>query len=126
MNEYKVKLIERTIIDDLKKPILLARERAEMLKDYKEATGKTYIQMEKDLGLSAGCINQYVQLLDTDYKTVNEMRRKCNMGKFNLYEWINQGFLYTTKIKDVPLTVEHKRKVSIIIERLQILKNGGI
>jgi len=124
-NNTKIKLIERTILDDVKKPQLSAREKADLIKDYRELTNKTYSDMEKHLGLSAGCISQYIQLTSTDYNTVNEMRTKENIGKFNFYNAINQIYLYTSKEKDIPLTRLQKERIKVLILRFRKILDEG-
>ena len=124
-NNTKIKLIERTILDDVKKPQLSAREKADLIKDYRELTNKTYSDMEKHLGLSAGCIAQYIQLTSTDYKTVNEMRTKENIGKFNFYNAINQMYSYTSKEKDIPLTRLQKERIKVLILRFRKILDEG-
>ena len=124
-NNTKIKLIERTILDDVKKPQLSAREKADLIKDYRELTNKTYSDMEKHLGLSAGCIAQYIQLTSTDYNTVNEMRTKENIGKFNFYNAINQIYAYTSKSQDIPLTRLQKERIKVLILRFRKILDEG-
>lgn len=124
--DTKIKIIERTIIDDTKKPQLTAREKADMIKEYKDLTNKTNEQMENDIGLSAGCISQYIQLTETEYKSVNEMRRKENIGKFDFYEWINNGYKYTVNAKDIPLDKIKKDRIRILILRLRKIIGDGM
>ena len=119
-----IKLTKRVLIEDLKKPELTSRERADLIFSYRKSSGEKVEDLAKELGISPTRISQYCSFADAAEKDITKcetLNQFLKENKFGLYQWIEEGYRNLTKIKKTPiLTQEQKRKCKILSAKLSL------
>jgi len=123
-NETIIKLTKRVLIEDLKKPELTSKEKADLIYSYKKASNKSVEELEKEIGLSKGRISQYCNFAEAvDKNTTNSqnLNQFLKDGKFGVYEWINNGYTHLIKMKNPPpMDGKIREKCKILSAKLEL------
>ena len=123
-DETIIKLTKRVLIEDLKKPELTSKEKADLIYSYKKASNKSVEELEKEIGLSKGRISQYCNFAEAvDKNTTNSqnLNQFLKDGKFGVYEWINNGYTHLIKMKNPPpMDGKIREKCKILSAKLEL------
>lgn len=119
-----IKLTKRVLIEDIKKPELTSKERADLIFSYKKASGKTMEELSREMSISPSRISQYccyARAVDEHDCKAENISQFLKDGKFSTYAWISQGYTYLSRMKVCPpLTPDQRRKCKILSAKLEL------